>query len=200
MAISPLKTACLALLVLTGALFSACIAAQTLSVEGKGTVEIEPEYARMSASVSHTADTAANAQAIVDRVMSRLLAGVDDLPVAADSIDAGQIRIQPRYRWNPRSEAQEFQGYEAIRALAFKLTSLDSLGEALQMLTEQGATTVDAHSTVAHRPRTREFERLPSPMAMPKPMPRLWRPPLASRWGYLTISAQALNGRPFSER
>ncbi len=144
MAISPLKTACLALLVLTGALFSACIAAQTLSVEGKGTVEIEPEYARMSASVSHTADTAANAQAIVDRVMSRLLAGVDDLPVAADSIDAGQIRIQPRYRWNPRSEAQEFQGYEAIRALAFKLTSLDSLGEALQMLTEQGATTVDA--------------------------------------------------------
>ena len=76
--------------------------------------------------------------------MTRLLAGVDALPVAKDSIDAGQIRIQPRYRWDPRAEMQQFQGYEATRVLSFKLTSLDSLREALEMLSEQGATTVDA--------------------------------------------------------
>ena len=76
--------------------------------------------------------------------MTRLLAGVDALPVAKDSIDAGQIRIQPRYRWDPRAEMQQFQGYEATRVLSFKLTSLDSPGEALEMLSEQGATTVDA--------------------------------------------------------
>ena len=134
----------LAPIVLSGWLVSAGSLAQTLTVEGKGTVQIAPEFARMSASVSHTAETAAAAQAAADRVMTRLLAGVDALPVAKDSIDAGQIRIQPRYRWNPRAEMQEFQGYEATRVLAFKLTSLDSLGEALEMLSEQGATTVDA--------------------------------------------------------
>jgi len=144
MATSGLTRAVLATAVLVGTLFSATIAAQTISVEGKGTVEIEPEYARMSASVSHTADTAAEAQAMVDRVMSQLLAGVEELPVREDSIDAGQIRIQPRYRWNPRSETQEFQGYEATRVLGFKLTSLESLGDSLQMLSEQGATTVEA--------------------------------------------------------
>ena len=144
MTTSALKKALLAPLIIVGALFSATIAAQTLSVEGTGTVEIEPEYAQMSASVSHTADTAGDAQAMIDRVMSRLLAGVDELPVAKDSIDAGQIRIQPRYHWNPRSETQEFQGYEATRVLGFKLTSLESLGDALQMLSEQGATAVDA--------------------------------------------------------
>ena len=143
MARGGLKRAVLAAIVLAGTLFSATIAAQTISVEGKGTVEIEPEYARMSASVSHTADTAADAQAMVDRVMSQLLAGVKELPVTEDSIDAGQIRIQPRYRWNPRAETQEFQGYEATRVLGFKLTSLESLGDALQMLSEQGATTVE---------------------------------------------------------
>ena len=47
MAISALKKAVLAPLVIVGALFSANIAAQTLSVEGTGTVEIEPEYALM---------------------------------------------------------------------------------------------------------------------------------------------------------
>jgi len=144
MATSGLTRAVLAQIVLVGTLFSATIAAQTISVEGKGTVEIAPEYARMSASVSHTADTATEAQAMVDRVMSQLLAGVEELPATEDSIDAGQIRIQPRYRWNPRSETQEFQGYEATRMLSFKLTSLESLGDALQMLSEQGATTVDA--------------------------------------------------------
>ena len=144
MAISALKKVVLVPLVVVGTLFSANIAAQTLSVEGTGTVEIEPEYALMSASVSHTADTAGDAQAMVDRVISRLLDGVEELPVAEDSIDAGQIRIQPRYRWNPRSETQEFQGYEATRVLGFKLTSLESLGDALQMLSEQGATSVDA--------------------------------------------------------
>ena len=144
MAISALKKTVLAPLIIIGALFSANIAAQTLSVEGTGTVEIEPEYALISSSVSHTADTAGEAQAVVDRVMSRLLSGVDELPVAEDSIDAGQIRIHPRYRWNPRSETQEFQGYEATRVLGFKLTSLESLGDALEMLSEQGATSVDA--------------------------------------------------------
>jgi uncharacterized protein YggE len=144
MATGGLKRAVLAPIVLVGTFFSATIAAQTISVDGKSTLEIEPEYARMSASVSHTANTAADAQVMVDRVMSQLLAGVKELPVTEDSIDAGQIRVQLRYRWNPRSETQEFQGYEATRVLGFKLTALESLGDALQMLTEQGATTVEA--------------------------------------------------------
>ena len=134
----------LAAIALSGWLVSVASSAQTLTVEGKGTVQIAPEFARMSALVSHTADTAAAAQAAADRVMTRLLAGVDALPVAEDSIDAGQIRIQPRYRWDPRVEVQQFQGYEATRVLLFKLTSLDLLGETLEMLSEQGATTVGA--------------------------------------------------------
>jgi len=75
--------------VLSGWLVSAGSLAQTLTVEGKGTVQIAPEFARMSASVSHTAETAAAAQAAADRVMTRLLAGVAALPAAEDSIDAG---------------------------------------------------------------------------------------------------------------
>ena len=139
-----LKRAVLATLVLVGTLFSVGIAAQTLSVEGRGTVEIDPEYAQMSASVSHTADTASDAQEMVDRVMSRLLEGVRNLPIAEESIDTGQIRIQPRYRWDPRSETQEFQGYETTRVLSFKLTSLESLGNALEVLSKHGATSIEA--------------------------------------------------------
>ena len=151
MAICGVRRAVLAPIVLVGTLFSAAITAQTIWVEGRSTVEIEPEYARMSASVSHTADTSADIEAMVNRVMSQLLAGVEELPVTEDSIDAGYIRIQPRYRWNPRSETQEFQGYEATRMLGFKLTSLESCGDALQMLSERGAATGEAPQYGSYR-------------------------------------------------
>ena len=61
-------------------------------------MQIAPEFARVRSSVSLTADTAAAAQAAADRVMTRLPAGEDAPPVDEDSIDAGQTRIQPRYR------------------------------------------------------------------------------------------------------
>ena len=125
------------------ALFFALTAnAQTISVEGKGSVEIEPEYATLSASVSHTAKTAGEAQAMVDRVMNRLLDGIDSLPINETTLDAGQLRIQPRYRWSPATETQEFQGYEATRELSFRLVELEALGDALQLLSQEGATNV----------------------------------------------------------
>ena len=127
---------------LATALFAASSGAQTLSVEAQGSVEIVPEYARIGASVSHIADSAGAAQATVDRVVTELLTEISTLPVDADTVDAGHSNIQPKYRWNPRLETQELLGYEATRLLGFRLMSLDSLGEALQMLAEQGATAV----------------------------------------------------------
>ena len=92
--------------------------------------------------MSHIADSAAAAQATVDRVVTRLLTEIEKLPLDPETVDAGHVTIQPKYRWNPRSETQELLGYEATRLLGFRLTSLDSLGETLQMLAEQGATSV----------------------------------------------------------
>ena len=128
---------------LAGYFFSLTAQAQSISVDGRGTAEVDPEYASLGASVSHTADTAAAAQAAVDSVMSNLLQGLEDLPIDANTINAGQLRIQPRYRWNPRTETQEFQGYEATRDLEFRLPLLEALGEALQLLAERGATSVE---------------------------------------------------------
>lgn len=118
--------------------------AQTILVEGKGSVEIAPEYATLRASVSHTASTASEAQAMVDREMNQLLNGIDSLPIDENSLDAGQLRIQPRYQWSPATETQEFEGYEATRELSFRLLELDSLGDALQLLSREGATNVNS--------------------------------------------------------
>lgn len=116
--------------------------ATTISVEGNGKVSIPAEYATLSATTEHLANSADAAKRSVDEVMSDLLSAMETLPVDKDSVDAGQLRIQPQYRWDPRSETQKFMGYEATRELSFKLTDLNKLGEALQMLSAQGADTV----------------------------------------------------------
>lgn len=116
--------------------------AQLISVQGTGTVEIEAEFATLAASVIVDAQTAALAQTAADKKMAALLTAIAALPRDEQSIDAGQLRIQPQYRWNSATNQQEFQGYQATRELSFKLLELTELGEALQTLSSSGASSV----------------------------------------------------------
>ena len=116
--------------------------AQLISVQGTGTVEIEAEFATLAASVIVDAQTAALAQTAADKKMATLLTAIAALPRDEQSIDAGQLRIQPQYRWNSATNQQEFQGYQATRELSFKLLELTMLGEALQTLSSAGASSV----------------------------------------------------------
>ena len=118
--------------------------AQLISVQGTGTVEIEAEFATLAASVIVDAQTAALAQISADKKMAALLTAIAALPRDEQSIDAGQLRIQPQYRWNSATNQQEFQGYQATRELSFKLLELTMLGEALQTLASAGASSVES--------------------------------------------------------
>lgn len=117
--------------------------ATTISVEGAGAIEIAPEFAVISASVTHTENTAADAQNRVDTVTSALLRAIESLPIEDNSLSAGYLRVQPRYRWNAVAEEQQFIGYEATREISFSLTDLDRLGEAMQLLSNEGATSIN---------------------------------------------------------
>ena len=129
-------------LIMMALLISITSRAQIISVQGTGTVEIEPEFATLAASVIVDAQTAALAQTAADTKMAALLTAISALPRDEQSIDAGRLRIQPQYRWNSTTNQQEFQGYQATRDLSFKLLELNALGEALQTLSSAGASSV----------------------------------------------------------
>ena len=133
------------LIMLAGCLMAAPLMAQTIAVEGHGLVAVTPEFATLSGAVSHVSPTTpAGAQNHVDQVLTQLLTAVGKLPIDRNTVDAGRLRIEPRYRWNRSSETQQLIGYEAIRAFSFRLIDLDKVGEALQALSEAGATRLDA--------------------------------------------------------
>lgn len=133
------------LILLTACLLTGPLMAQTISVEGRGSVELSPEFATLSGSVSHLSTaTAASAQERVDRTLNQLLTALEKLPIDPNTLDAGQLRIQPRYRWNSGSETQELLGYEATRDFSFRLIDLEQVGVALQALSQKGATRLDA--------------------------------------------------------
>ena len=120
------------------------LAAQTISVEGRSTVEITPEFTTLSGAVTQISKASpAAAQQRVDAAINGLLAMIEALPADPESIEAGQLRVQPRYRWNSTAETQELVGYEATREFSFRLVDLDSVGEALQALSQAGATRLD---------------------------------------------------------
>lgn len=120
------------------------LAAQTISVEGRGTVEVTPEFATLNGAVTQTSSaTAGAAQKRVDLTINKLLTAIEALPADPESIEAGQLRVQPRYRWNSTAESQELVGYEATRKFSFRLVNLDSVGDALQVLSQAGATRLD---------------------------------------------------------
>ena len=135
----------LRLIIAAGCLITAPLMAQTIAVEGRGFVAVTPEFATLSGAVSHVSPaTAASAQNRVDQALGQLLAAMEKLPIDRNTVDAGRLRIEPRYRWNRSSETQQLIGYEAIRAFSFRLIDLDKVGEALQALSEAGATRLDA--------------------------------------------------------
>ena len=120
------------------------LAAQTISVEGRSTVEITPEFTTLSGAVTQISKASpAAAQQRVDAAINGLLAMIEALPADPESIEAGQLRVQPRYRWNSTAETQELVGYEATREFSFRLLDLDSVGEALQALSQAGTTRLD---------------------------------------------------------
>lgn len=120
------------------------LAAKTISVEGQSTVEITPEFVTLSGAVTQISKASpAAAQQRVDAVINGLLATIEALPADPESIEAGQLRVQPRYRWNSTAETQELVGYEATREFSFRLLDLDSVGEALQALSQAGTTRLD---------------------------------------------------------
>lgn len=132
------------LIMLAGCLMAAPLMAQTIAVEGHGLVAVTPEFATLSGAVSHVSpSTPASAQNHVDQALTQLLTAVEKLPIDRNTVDAGRLRIEPRYRWNGSSETQQLIGYEAIRTFSFRLIDLDTVGEALQALSAAGATRLD---------------------------------------------------------
>lgn len=140
----------LRLAVLMGMLVTGTAVAQEaevsrISVSGHGEVAARPDSARLSFAAVARHENAAEAQAQVNRAMSRAMDAVRKLGVAPEALSTTGISLSPVYP-DPRSEAArrgQIIAFQASNRLEVRLEGTARLGEVIDAAVGAGANTVE---------------------------------------------------------
>ena len=112
---------------------------RTITVQASGSIEVEPDSARINSGVMTTAKTAREA---LDRNSSTMASVIDGLKAAgikSRDIQTSSFNVQPRYKHNRDGRPPEVTGYQVTNQLSVRLRRLEDLGEILDRLVTLGA-------------------------------------------------------------
>lgn len=138
----------LSLILCAGFLAAAGLSAQadeirTIAVSGEGQVSLPPDMATITMGVQTEAEIAADALDAASEATFAILARLDTEGVAAEDVQTGAIRLQPRYGASALSSGNRIIGYQAINSVTVQVTDLDRLGGLLAALVGDGANRLD---------------------------------------------------------
>ena len=147
-------------------LFSNTVSAETrLEARGAGFINVAPDQAKFSASVTEINRSAVDAQTKVNSAMARLEKAIAKFNLSEDSIHSGALSVNPEYRWDSDSRKQVFVGYRVTSNLEFTANDVSEIGAILTSLTESGATQVNAPQLGYFRPEDAQQQALRSAVA-----------------------------------
>jgi len=141
------------IIILILALFvTGCISTQSsnneirmLNVSSTGTVELEPDIARVNIGVRSQSPDAAEAFMVNQRDAEAIMETLMDLGVAQEDIQTRNFSIYAQPSQPPRDEEEENGSTQIIvveNIVAVTVRDLDSLGEILSAAVEEGANTI----------------------------------------------------------
>ncbi|SFD44837.1 SIMPL domain-containing protein [Roseivivax sediminis] len=114
-----------------------------LTVTGEGQAAAEPDMALVTVGVSEQADTAVAAMDAASAVADRMLSRLESLEVQPRDVQTTSLSLNPVYV-DSREPGQRprIDGYEASNNVTVRVRALDSLGDVLGALLEDGANTL----------------------------------------------------------
>jgi len=136
-----MKTAIFLGLALSAVLAAAPAAAQatrTISMTGHGEVRSAPDMAQVTAGVTTSATTAAQALAANTARMKTVFAALQKLGIPEKNIQTVNFSVSPQYA-NGNNEAPRLTGYQVNNEVSVRLEDVGRLGGALDALVSAGA-------------------------------------------------------------
>jgi len=115
---------------------------RTVSVDGRGFVNVRPDMARLNLSVEERDPSLSTAQKSVAAITAAVLDLLDDLDVEEQHINSTGATVQPNYRWNRQTEEQELIGYIVQRRIEVEIRDLDALGKVIDGTVRAGVNQV----------------------------------------------------------
>ena len=113
-----------------------------VTVDGRGTVSVAPDSARLSMAVqARNIDLSAARERVV-AVSRKFLELCERIGIDDADIQASGLTMRPEYRWNPDTQEQVLQGYLVRRQLEIDLEDLEQLGAVIEGAVDAGVNEV----------------------------------------------------------
>ncbi len=121
-------------------------AEHTISVAGVGTVVTAPDTADLRLGVSFTRSTVKAARADAATAMTKVIAALTGLGIAAKDIQTTNVMLQPAYDYSANLNPPRITGYTFANSVAVTVRDLDKVGDAIDGALAAGATSFDGVS------------------------------------------------------
>ncbi len=115
---------------------------RTITVNGNGSAEVEPDKATLQMSIVAREPTVGVAQKAAASVTNKVLKMTDRMGIERDKVDTTGASVRPDYRWNREKEEQELRGYIVERRIVVEIEDLEKLGELVEGAVSAGVNQV----------------------------------------------------------
>jgi hypothetical protein len=135
-----------ALLALPSTVLSQDASGPTITVHGLGTVEMDPDRARVSIGVETEAAGAREAQVETNRVANGILAAIRTLGIDPDDVQTSRVTLYPVYddrRAETPSARPTIIAYRAANTVSVDLDDLGRIGPVIDAAIEAGANRIE---------------------------------------------------------
>ena len=140
-------------------------AQQTVTVQGSGTIKVDPDIAYVSAAVETRAATASEAQkqnaekfAAVEKVLR------EKYGLSGKDVQTTGFHVYPEYDYTER-DGRKLIGYTAVHSVRISVRKLDEIGALLDAISQAGANRIDGVAFGTEKSETYELEALKKAMA-----------------------------------
>ena len=116
---------------------------RTISVNGEGTIRVEPDQATVRFGVVTRADTPETAREQNAAAASQAMNAIRDLGIAERKIRMETLRLQPWREYNQDTRRYEEKGFEAVRQVVVEVDDLDQLPTLVTRIVQRGANRLD---------------------------------------------------------
>jgi hypothetical protein len=139
-------------LILVAALATPAWAAdpRSISMTGHGEIRAVPDMAQISAGVTSTATTAAQALAANSSRMKSVFAALEKLGVPEKNIQTTGFFVSPQYTNGDNNNPRRLTGYQVSNEVSVRLDDVGKLGTALDALVTAGANQMNGISFSIH--------------------------------------------------
>jgi uncharacterized protein len=110
-------------------------------VAGEGSISVAPDYAEITAGVTTKAKTAKEATDADSKLMTAVIAALQDVGIAKKDIQTSQFSVQPVYT-NQSNAEPKLTGFSASNQVAVTIRQIDKVGEIADRLVSAGATNI----------------------------------------------------------